>query len=141
MLILEIAAGFVLGTLIVRALPSLVNASLLIMLSVGGIVAVGLVGAFVFPLHERLLVLVAVLASYVVGGAALRTAEIRSRYATDELLLLGLGLLGVMVAGALLGYCLLAIVAGFGSPTVFALAFAGAVMVASAFGLIVVFME
>ena len=140
-LLLEISIGFVLGVCIMRAMPRLIPSRWLIGLSLAGIGVVAIVGAFVFPLHERMLVLVAVLASYVVTGTAFRTEEVRARHSADELILLGLALLSVVAAGALLGYSLLAIVAGLGSPTVLIVAVVGAVMVATGFALIALFME
>ena len=124
-----------------RAMPRLIPSRWLIGLSLTAIGVVTIVGLFVFPFHERMLVLVAVLASYVLAGAAFRTAEVRSRYGADELMLLGLALFSVVVAGALLGYSLLAILAGLGSPTILMLAFVGAVMIATGVGLIVLFMD
>ena len=140
-LLVEVAIGFVVGVCIMRAMPGLIPSRWLIGLSLAGIGIVATVGAFVFPFHERMLVLVAVLSSYVVSGAAFRTAEVRSRYSADELLLLGLALLAVVVAGALLGYSLLAIIAGLGSGTILMLAVVGAVMITTGFALIVLFMD
>lgn len=139
-LLLEICLGFVLGVCILHAMPRLVPSRWLIGLGVAGIGVVAIVGAFVFPFHERMLVLVSVLAACVVTGATFRTEEVRSRYSADELLLLGLAFLAVAVAGALLGYSLLAIIAGLGSQTIFMLTFVGAVMIATGFGLIALFM-
>jgi hypothetical protein len=140
-LVLELAIGFVMGACIMRAMPRIVPSRWLIGLSLSGIGVVAIIGTLVYPFHERSLVLVAVLASYVVSGAAFRTEEVRSRHGADQLMLLGLALLAVAVAGALLGYSVLAIIGDLGSATVLALAFVGAVMMASGFGLIMLFMD
>lgn len=140
-LALEIGIGFVVGACIVRAMPRLIPSRWLISLSLAGIGVVVIVGLFVFPFHERMLVMVAVLASYVLTGSAFRTQEVRARYGDDDLILLGLALLAVVAAGAILGYSLLAILAGLGSPTILVLAFAGSVMIATGFGLIALFMD
>jgi hypothetical protein len=140
-LVLELCIGFVLGVCIMRAMPRIVPSRWLIGLSLAGIGVVAIIGTLVYPFHERMLVLVAVLASYVVSGAAFRTEEVRSRHGADQLILLGLALLAVTIAGALLGYSLLAIIGDLGSATILALAVVGAVMMASGFGLIVLFMD
>jgi hypothetical protein len=140
-LALEAVIGFVMGACIVRAMPRVIPSRWMIGLGIAGIGLVAIAGAFVYPFHERMLVLVAIFASYVVSAAALRTEEVRSRHSADELILLGLALLSVATAGALLGYSLLAILAGLGSLTILVLAFAGAVMLATGFGLVVLFMD
>ena len=140
-LALEIAIGFVVGACTMQAMPRVVPSRWLIGLSLAGIGVVAIVGAFVYPFQERMLVLVGVLVAYVLTGAAFRTEEVRSHYRADELILLGLALLSVVVAGALLGYSLLAIIAGLGSATTLMLAFVGGIMIATGFGLVVLFMD
>jgi hypothetical protein len=137
----EAALGFVLGACIVCAMPRVIPSRWLIGLSLAGIGAVAVIGIFVYPLHERMLVLAAVLASYVLSGAALRLRHVRSRCGTEEQILLGLALLSMTVAGALFGYSLLAILAGLGTPIVTVLAIVGAVMICTGFILVVLFIE
>jgi hypothetical protein len=139
--LLEVSIAFVLGACIMRAMPRVIPSRWLIGLGLAGIGVVAIVGVFVYPLQQRMLVLVAVLASYVVAGAAFRTEEVRLRYCADELILLALALLAVVTAGALLGYSLLALVGGLGSSTTVVLAFAGTVMLASGFALIILLMD
>ena len=140
-LALEGVVGFSMGACIVQAMPRIIPSRWMIGLGIAGIGLVAIAGAIVYPFTERMLLLVAILASYVVSAAALRTDEIRSRHSSDELILLALAFLSIATAGAFLGYSLLSVVAGLGSPTTLVLAFAGAVMLATGFGLVVLFMD